>query len=234
MFGFRAHAAALALAALAFGALPAESKPFRFAVSGLLRLPTGLRDNPNHLFDVGTGNGRYEAGVSGAADVSSSHWGARFSGGYLVRFAALRVRRLATPSEAYPDASRLTNLRVNAGDILSVGVQPYFRLARNLAILSQFDYQRVSADRAAYDRPSDAIAGLDPNILSLGSRSALAMGVGVTYVGRSPHECEPGRKCGWPIEASWNYTTVVRGTGDRVSKFRTTRLEIRWYQRIWR
>jgi len=213
---------------------PGKTGGFRFAISGLLRLPTGQRDNPNHLFDVGTGNGRYEAGASGTADLSTRRWGARFTGGYLVRFPALRVRRLATPSEAYPDASRLTNLRVNAGDILSLGVQPYFRLARNLAILSQFDYQRVSADRAAYDRPSDAITGLDPNIFSLGSRSALAVGVGVTYVGRSPHECEPGRKCGWPIEASWNYTTVVRGTGDRVSKFRTTRLEIRWYQRIWR
>jgi peptide/nickel transport system substrate-binding protein len=34
MLRFRAHAAVLALAALAFGASPAEAKPFRFAVSG--------------------------------------------------------------------------------------------------------------------------------------------------------------------------------------------------------
>ncbi len=213
---------------------PGKTGGFRFAISGLLRLPTGQRDNPNNLLDVGTGNGRYEAGMSGTADVSTSRWGARFTGGYLVRFAALRVRRLATPSEAYPDASRLSNLRFNAGDILSLGVQPYFRLARNLAIHGQADYQRVGSDRYAYDQPSDAIAGLDPNILSLASRTALATGIGVTYVGRSPHECEPGRKCGWPIDASWTYTAVVRGTGDRVPKFRSTRLEIRWYQRIWR
>jgi hypothetical protein len=213
---------------------PGKTGGFRFAVSGLLRLPTGQRDNPNNFLDVGTGNGRYEAGVSGTADLSSRVWGARFTGGYLVRFAALRVRRLATPSEAYPDASRLTNIRFNAGDILTVGVQPYIRLARNLAILSQFEYQRVGSDRNAYDQPSDSIGGLNPNLLSLGSRSALAAGIGVTYVGRSPRECEPGKKCGWPVEASWNYLTVVQGSGDRVLKFRTTRLEIRWYQRIWR
>jgi hypothetical protein len=53
-------------------------------------------------------------------------------------------------------------------------------------------------------------------------------------VGRAAHECEAGRKCGWPIDASWNYTTVVHGSGDRMLKFRTTRLEIRWYQRLWR
>jgi hypothetical protein len=213
---------------------PGKTGGFRFAVSGLLRLPTGQRDSPNNLLDVGTGNGRYEAGVSGTADLSSRRWGARFSGGYLARFAALRVRRVAAPSEAYPDASRLTNMRFNAGDILALGVQPYFRLARNLAITSQVDYQRVGSDRYVYDKPSDAIAGLDPNLLSLGNRSALAVGVGVTYVGRSPNECEPGKRCGWPIDASWNYTTVMHGSGDRVLKFRTTRLEIRWYQRIWR
>ncbi len=213
---------------------PGTTGGFRFAVSGLLRLPTGQRDNPNNLLDVGTGNGRYEAGASGTADVSGRVWGARFTGGYLVRFPALRVRRLAAPSEAYPDASRLTNIRFNAGDILSVGVQPYIRVARNLALVSQVDYQRIGSDRNAYDQPSDSIGGLNPNILSLGPRSSLAVGVGISYVGRSAHECEPGKRCGWPVEASWNYTTVVQGSGDRVLKFRTTRLEIRWYQRIWR
>lgn len=213
---------------------PGKTGGVRLAVSGLLRLPTGLRDNPNNLLDVGTGNGRYEAGVSGTADVSGRVWGARFTGGYLVRLAALRVRRLAAPGEAYPDASRLTNIRFNAGDILTVGVQPYVRVARNLALVSQVDYQRIGSDRNAYDQPSDSIGGLNPNILSLGRRSSLAVGIGVSYVGRSPRECEPGKKCGWPVEASWNYTTVVQGSGDRVLKFRTTRLEIRWYQRIWR
>jgi hypothetical protein len=56
----------------------------------------------------------------------------------------------------------------------------------------------------------------------------------VSYVGRAAHECTAGHKCGWPIEAAWNYSTVVSGTGGRVTKFRTTTLEIRWYQRIWR
>lgn len=213
---------------------PGTTGGFRLAVSGLLRLPTGQRDHPDNLLDAGTGNGRYEAGVSGTADLGTGSWGARLTGGYLVRFASLRVRRLAAPGEAYPDANRRTNLRYNAGDMLILGAQPFFRLARNLALHGQVDYQRVSADRTAYATPADAITGLDANIFSLGRRSALATGVGVTYVGRSAHECEAGRKCGWPIEASWSYTTVVRGRGDRMPKFRTTRLEIRWYQRLWR
>ncbi len=213
---------------------PGTTGGLRFVVSGLLRLPTGQRDNPNNYWDVGTGNGRYEVGVSGTADLGAGRWGTRLTGGYLVRLAALRVRRVTSPDEPYPTADRLTNVRFNAGDILSLGAKPFYRLARNIALHGQVDFQRIGSDRTAYDRRTDIIAGLNPNALSEGQRSALAVGGGVSYVGRGAHECEPGRRCGWPIEASWNYTSVVHGTGGRVAKFRTTRLEIRWYQRIWR
>ena len=212
---------------------PGHLGGFRLAATGLLRLPTGQRDNPDNYLDVGTGNGRYEVGISGTADAGAGRWGTRVTGGYLFRFAALRVRRLTPPGQPYPVYIRRTNLRVNAGDILSLGVQPYVRLTGNFAAHLQADYQRIAQDRTAYDRPIDAIPGLDANILSEGRRSALALGVGVSYVGRAALECQAHHRCGWPIDASWSYTQVVRGTGDRVTRFRTTRLEIRWYQRIW-
>jgi hypothetical protein len=206
---------------------------FRLAATGLLRLPTGQRDSPDNYLDVGTGNGRYEVGVSGTADAGAGRWGARFTGGYLLRLASLRVRRLTAPANPYPTAP-LTNLRFNAGDVLSLGVRPFYRLAGNFAAHLQADYQRIASDRTTYDRPSDVVPGVDANIFSEGRRSALALGVGVSYVGRAMNECQEGHRCGWPIDASWSYTQVVSGTGDRVVKFRTTRLEIRWYQRIWR
>lgn len=212
---------------------PGHLGGFRLAATGLLRLPTGQRDDPNNYLDVGTGEGRYEVGVSGTADAGAGRWGARFSGGYLVRLAALRVRRLTAPGQPYPAANRLTNLRFNAGDIVTLGVRPFYRLAGNLAAHLQADYQRIASDRTAYDRAIDAIPGIDANIFSEGRRSALAVGVGISYVGRAALECQPGHRCGWPIDASWSYTQVVHGSGDRMVKFRTTRLEIRWYQRIW-
>jgi hypothetical protein len=56
----------------------------------------------------------------------------------------------------------------------------------------------------------------------------------VTYVGRAARECEEGRKCGFPIDASWSFGTVVAGSGGIVPKMRVTQVMIRWYQRIWR
>ncbi len=213
---------------------PGSTGGFRLAITGLARLPTGQRDNPANLIDVGTGNGRYEAGVSGTADLGVGAIGARLRGGYLVRLPTLRVRRVTAPSQPYADASRLTNVRYNAGDVLTLGAQPFLRLARNIAVHGQADYTRIGADAASYYSSGDVIPGLSAGVLDESARTALALGGGISYVGRAAHECEPGRKCGWPIEASWTYTTVVRATGGRVEKFRTTRLEIRWYQRLWR
>lgn len=212
---------------------PGSTGGFRLAVTGLARLPTGQRDNPANLLDVGTGNGRYEAGASGTADLGAGGIGARLSGGYLVRFPTLRVRRVADPGQPYADAFRLTNVRYNAGDVLTLGARPFLRLARNIAVHGQADYTRIGADAVSYYTSGDAIPGLSANVLSESARTNLAVGGGISYVGRAAHECEQGRKCGWPIEAAWNYTTVVRATGGRVEKFRTTRLEIRWYQRLW-
>ena len=64
--------------------------------------------------------------------------------------------------------------------------------------------------------------------------TALMLGGGLSYVGRAAHECEDGRRCGFPIEASWHYGTVVSASGAPVPRYRATRLEIRWYQRLWR
>ena len=207
---------------------------FRFAVTGLLRLPTGLRDDPNNLLDVGTGNGRYEVGVSGTADLGSGRWGSRLTGGYLLRLASLRVRRVSDLGAPYAAIGTRTNVRLDAGNILDLGAKPFFRLARNIALHGLVSYTRIGADAVSYNSPGDAIAGVPASVLGEGQRTAVAVGGGISYVGRASHECETGHRCGWPIDASWNYSTVVTGTGGRVNKFRTTQLEIRWYQRLWR
>lgn len=208
---------------------------FRLAAEALLRLPTGLRDNPNNLLHLGTGNGRYELGLSGTADFGAGILGARVTGGYLRRFSALRVRRVTPPDQPFPEATRLTNVRVKAGDIIHLGARPFLRLARNLALHGMADYWREARGSASYYRAIDAIPGVPADVLaSESSRSALALGGGIAYVGRAVAECEPGRRCGLPIEASWNYSDVVTGTGGRAPQLRTTRIEIRWYQRLWR
>ncbi|HXI19514.1 MAG TPA: hypothetical protein VNH46_00430, partial [Gemmatimonadales bacterium] len=207
---------------------------FRLAAQALLRLPTGQLDDPSNLLDVGTGNGRYELGLSGTADLGSGRWGARLSGGYLFRFAALRVRRVGPFDQPYLTADRLTNVRLKAGDVLHIGARPFFRLTSNFAIMGVADYWHEAAGSASYPAASDSVPGVPAGLLASGSGSTLALGGGVTYVGRATGECQPGHHCGFPIDATWSYTNVFWGRGGPVNQYRTTRLEIRWYQRLWR
>ncbi|MFN8650284.1 MAG: hypothetical protein U0133_00085 [Gemmatimonadales bacterium] len=208
---------------------------FRLATLASLTLPTGLRDNPNDLLHVGTGNGRYELRVAGIADLGTGSWGARLTGGYTRKFSALRVRRVAGPGDAYALASRLSNVNYKAGDVLEVGAQPFFRLARNFALSGSVDYWREAAGSATYYRASDVIPGVPASLLAAESaRRTFLVGGGVTYVGRAVRECEEGRRCGLPIDASWRFSRVVYATGGRVPEIWTTRMEIRWYQRLWR
>ena len=214
---------------------PGKSGGFRLAVQGLLRLPTGQRDNPNNLLDVGTCNGRYEVGISGTADLGRGKLGLRMSGGYLLRLASLRVRRVSPLSAPFAEISTLTNVRYNAGDIAQLSVLPFFRIARSFALHLEADWLHQGSDVVNYYSQSDSIPGV--NAAALGrntSASSLALGVGVTYVGRAVRECDPGRRCGFPIDVSWSYTNVFAGSGGRVPQVRATRVEIRWYQRLWR
>jgi hypothetical protein len=205
----------------------------RLALTSLLRLPTGLRDDPNDFLDTGTGNGRYEVGLSGTLDLGRGRWGARLTGGYLLRLPTNRVRRVAPPSEPIAFLDRLTNVRINAGDVASLGAQPFFRLTGGLAIRLSADYWRQGADQVSYLGVLDSIPGVSASVLAQDSqRSALALGAGLSYVGRTA-ECEAGGHCGLPIEADWGWSTVATATGGRVAKTRQTQVEIRWYFRLW-
>ncbi len=207
----------------------------RLAVTGLVRFPTGQRDSPNNFLDTGTGNGRYEAGVAGIADLGRGRVGVRLAGGYLARLPARRVRRVTPPEQPIAGLDRLTNVRIDAGDVISLRAQPFLRLARGFAIQATADYWRQGTDAVTYFRSVDSIPGVAAALLARQSRrSALSLGAGVSYVGRSSFECEPGRRCGLPIEAGWTWTTVARATGGRVEKARVTTLELRWYHRLWR
>lgn len=208
---------------------------FRFAVEGKLKLPTGLRDNPNNLLHLGTGNGRYELAVTGTADVGGGSVGARLIGGYTRKFESLRVRRVTSPDQPYPEFIRLTNVNYKAGDVLQLGAQPFLRLARNFALHGSASYWREATGSATYYRASDSIPGIPAGILlEDGGRRALTVGGGFSYVGRAVNECLQGNRCGFPIDASWTYTQVVSASGGRVPQLWSTQIQIRWYQRLWR
>lgn len=205
----------------------------RAVAEARMTFPSGTADDPNNFLDIGTGNKRFEVGLALTADLGWHRWGARLSGSYLNRLPNNLIRRVSSPSQPIAGIDRLARVRIDAGDVISFSAQPYYRLVRNIAITAGVQYWRQGADAADYLATSDEIPGVSASLLAEDSkRSATLLRGGVTYVGRAAQECKAG-KCGFPIDATLSYERVIAASGGRVSAEGVTRVEIRFYRRLW-
>jgi hypothetical protein len=204
---------------------------FRAALSGLVRLPTGRREQSDRPLDIGTGDGQTDLQVDLVADVGAGSLGARLSGTYVRQLPSTILTRVAPPSQPFAGLDRLTSVRRNPGDIVALGVHPFYRLARTLGLQAGVKHWSRGTDAVFYASPADALPGIDPNILAEGSKAnATLLSVGLTY--SNPGGLRPGGK-GLPVDASWSYQRVLRAGGGRVPNSHTVRGVFRVYFGIW-
>jgi hypothetical protein len=203
----------------------------RTAISGLVRLPTGRRDQSDRLLDIGTGDGQTDVQVDLVTDVGSGPLGARLSGTYVRQLPATIVTRVTSPSQPFVGSDRLASVRWNPGDIIAIGVHPFYRLARTLAFQAGVDHWSRSTDHYSYASPADALPGVDPDIMAEESKAnATMLSVGITYA--NPGGLRPGGR-GLPVEASWAYQRVLRAGGGRVPDTHRVAARFRVYFGVW-
>jgi hypothetical protein len=203
---------------------------FRAALSGLVRLPTGVRERSDHPLDIGTGDGQTDVQVDLTTDLGAGAFGARLSGSYVRQLPSDIQTRVAAPGLLVgPD--RLAVVRLDPGDILSINVLPFFRLARTFALQAGVQHWSRKQDQVAYRSPSDALPGIDASVLAEETAAnATLMSVGMTY-------SNPGRLgsggSGMPIDAGWSYERVLRSGGGRVTDPHRIRARFRMYFGLW-
>ena len=203
---------------------------FRAALSGLVRLPTGLRERSDHPLDIGTGDGQTDVQVDLTTDLGSGAFGARLSGSYVRQLPSDIQTRVAAPG-LLVGPQRLAVVRRDPGDIISVKVLPFFRLARTLALQAGVQHWSRKTDQVAYRSASDALAGIDASVLAEESAAnATLLSVGMTY-------SNPGRLAaggsGMPLDASWSYERVLQSGGGRVTDAHRVRAGFRMYFGLW-
>jgi hypothetical protein len=204
---------------------------FRAAMSGLVRLPTGRRERSDDPLDIGTGDGQTDVQVDLVTDIGSGPLGARISGTYVRQLPSNFVTRVASPSQPFTGRDRLATVRRNLGDIVSIGVHPFYRLARTLGFTAGLDHWTRGSDQVIYADPAATIPGVDANVLAEGSKAnATVLSVGITYA--NPGGLRPGGT-GLPVDASWTYERVLRAGGGRVPNSHTVRGQFRVYFGIW-
>lgn len=203
----------------------------RVAVSGLVRLPTSRRERSDHPLDLGTGDAQTDVQVELVTDVGVGPIGARLSGTYVRQLARTLETRVTSPSQPFVGPDRLRFVRRDPGDILALGVHPFFRLARTLAFQAGLEHWSRGADSYSYSSPADALPGIDANVLAEDSKAnASALTVGITYA--NPGGLRAGGT-GLPVDASWRYERILRSGSGRVPNTHVVRGQFRIYFGVW-
>jgi hypothetical protein len=204
---------------------------FRAALSGLARFPTGRRDRSDHPLDIGTGSGHTDIQADLIADIGAGAIGARLTGTYVRQLPSTTVLRVTRPSQPYVGPDRLALVRQDPGDILAIGVRPFYRLARTFALQAGLEHWSRKADQVSYASSADAISGLEAAVLAEESgANATVLSAGVTYA--NPGALRPGGT-GLPVDASWSYERVLRAGGGRIPDSHTMRARFRVYFGLW-
>jgi len=139
--------------------------------------------------------------------------------------------RVTAPSQPLVGPERLAFVRRNPGDIVAVGVRPFYRLARTFAVQAGLEHWSRKSDVVAYATPSGAIPGVDASVLAEeSSANATLLSVGITYA--NPGGLRPGGT-GLPVDASWSYERVLRAGGGRIPDTHRVVGQFRVYFGIW-
>jgi hypothetical protein len=135
------------------------------------------------------------------------------------------------PSQPFVGLDRLTFVRRDPGDIIAINVNPFFRLARTLALQAGVQHWSRKMDRVTYRSPADALPGVDPGVLAEETAAnATMLSVGITYA--NPGRLRAGGT-GLPVEASWAYERVLQAGGGRVPDMHRVRGQFRMYFGLW-
>jgi hypothetical protein len=186
---------------------------FRAAVEGLVRLPTGRVAQSDRVLTLGTGDGQTDVEGRVTADLGGGRWGLRAEGMYNRQLADDYLARVAPPTQPLAPVDRLSAVHRDPGDVVSVAVRPFYRLAPTLAIQGTAILWSRGEDEVSYLTDDDVIPGVDAAVLAQDTKaSATVLGIGMTY--SSPGRFREGGS-GMPVDASWSYERIVR-TGDGI------------------
>jgi hypothetical protein len=203
----------------------------RAAAEGLVRFPSGVRARTDRLLAVGTGDGQTDVEIRGVVDLGAGNVGVRLEAGYNRQLAGDVVERVAPPSQPFPPRSLLASVRFDPGDVTTVAVRPFFRLARTIALIGSVERWSKGEDAFEYRSAADAIPGVDASVLAQETdASATLLSVGVTY--SNPGALRPGGT-GLPVDAGWTYERIVSASGGIVPDTHRIRARLRVYFDVW-
>jgi hypothetical protein len=201
----------------------------RLAVEGLVRLPTGSGISADDAWPGATGDGQTDVEVNAVADVGRGSLGLRLQGGYQLQLGTTVTRRVDAPGALLVPVAQRGEVSLDPGDVLTLGVTPFVRLARPFAAYLTLAYRRRGADGVSW--AGTAVPDVDVSQLARETDwSTVSWGFGVSYAEQGGRA---GSQARVPIDAAWWWERVAAASGGRVAATSIMRLQGRYYFSLW-
>ncbi len=202
----------------------------RTVLDGTVRLRTAQLDQPDRLFDVGTGDRQPDVEISLVTDLSLGRLGARLTGGYNLQLPGNQNRRVTPREQPIAPATSLAGVRRDPGDVVRLSAQPFFRLAPYLMFYAGVDYWSRGVDQYSYVAGQPEVEGVDLAVLADGSKSTfMTVNAGLTYTHSGVDKL--GRRK-LPMDASFRYQRIVRSQTGILPDAHLVRIDLRFYTRL--
>lgn len=194
---------------------------------GGVTLPTGAPPDPRRLRDQGTGDRQLDVEVGGVVEVGRGRFGMRADASWRGQFTGERSARIGTRDQFLLPTSLGADLSWNPGDVVTVQVQPFFRIAQRLALTGVVRHWRKGADDWRYRDEAAAIPGVDPAIMNTGTAAdATIAGIGISYRHDGRHD---DGKVLMPVEAGFSLERIVATSRGLVTAAPSTKMYFRVY-----
>jgi len=177
----------------------------RSALTGLVRLGTGIPAHASHQLAIGTGDGQTDVEAASQWDlIFGRRFWASVVGRYVRQLPVTRVVRVAPRDDPFSNAV-LVNARIEPGDYYELEATPRLSLGQHFVVGGRYTHRRD--DATSYSAASAGAAGADPAILDVAKSSATTYGFGVVYSSVASYVA--GRTS-IPFEVSLQYTRTDR------------------------
>ncbi len=213
----------------------AVSPRLAWAVYGgfLVRLPTGVLDDPNVFLDLASGDGQQdmEGRVDGALRVGS-RFALRGNVRYGIQGSVDIVRRVAAPETLLPPASSARTVRWTPGSYWFVELSPRVHLSEALSFAA--DFRHYAKGKDTYALVGEEPEGSAPANLGLLSSESevtlreLTIGLRYSSVGLFHQGL-----VGTPVEVGVRYVRPLSGSGGQTPRASRVEVGVSLFRRIW-
>jgi len=210
---------------------PGVKRGFRLAAQGLVRLPTSTLDNPSRFFDVGTGDRQPDVEGGLVGDGLFGWFGARAVAGYTLQLSGNANKRISRPDQPIAYASTLAQVTRTPGNIMTLGLAPFVRLAETFAVTGGVTWRKKGSDQVSRFGDQAEIPGAPVSLLALETDGSWTTGsLGLTM--STPVVTKNGKEKA-PVDAGILWEGVLSSSGAlRVPATAGVRFWLRIYGRL--